>query len=86
MEVLQRNSFFVPEVDIFRGVSAWCKANEDTDDLVLKCVRLPLMSLNDLLFVVRPADLVKPEILLDAIGERTNVRQVNLPHRGQLSK
>ena len=85
VELLQRDSFFAPEVEIFRGVCNWCNANHDKDDLVMKCVRLPLMSVADLLSVVRPAGLVKPDALLDAIAERTNVRSSSLPHRGQLS-
>ncbi|KAJ8912844.1 hypothetical protein NQ315_007976 [Exocentrus adspersus] len=84
VELLQRDSFFAPEVEIFQGVCNWCKVNEDKDDLVMKCVRLPLMSVADLLSVVRPAGLVKPDTLLDAIAERTNVRLSSLPHRGQL--
>lgn len=44
------------------------------------------MSVPDLLSVVRPAGLVKPDTLLDAIADRTNARLSNLPHRGQLSK
>lgn len=84
VELLQRDSFFAPEVEIFRGVSNWCKVNEDIDDLVMKCVRLPLMSVADLLSVVRPAGLVKPDALLDAIADRTNIRLSSLPHRGQL--
>lgn len=86
VELLQRNSFFAPEVEIFRGACAWCRANEDVNDLVMSCVRLPLMSVSDLLSVVRPAGLVKPDTLLDAIAERTNARVSSLPHRGQLSK
>lgn len=86
MELLQRDSFFSPEVEIFRGVCNWCKVNEDKNDLAMKCVRLPLMSVPDLLSVVRPAGLVKPDALLDAIDERTNIRLSSLPHRGQLSK
>lgn len=84
IELLQRNSFFAPEVEIFRGVCNWCKVNEDKNDSVMKCVRLPLMSVADLLSVVRPAGLVKPDALLDAIAERTNIRLSSLPHRGQL--
>jgi hypothetical protein len=83
---LRRDSFFAPEVEIFRGVCNWCNANTDKDDLVMKCVRLPLMNVADLLSVVRPAGLVKPDALLDAIAERTNVRLSSLPHRGQLSE
>lgn len=85
VDLLQRNSFFAPEVEIFRGVCTWCRANDDCDDLVMNCVRLPLMSISDLLSVVRPAGLVRPDALLDAIAERTIVRNSNLPHRGQLA-
>lgn len=86
VELLQRDSFFAPEVEIFRGVCNWCKVNSDKNDLAMKCVRLPLMNVPDLLSVVRPAKLVKPDSLLDAIDERTNIRLSSLPHRGQLSK
>ncbi|CAG9764037.1 unnamed protein product [Ceutorhynchus assimilis] len=84
IELLQRDSFFAPEVEIFRGVCNWCKVNEDIDDKAMNCVRLPLMSVVDLLSVVRPAGLVKPDTLLDAIAERTNCRISTLPHRGLL--
>lgn len=85
MELLQRDSFFAPEVEIFRGVCNWCQVNEDDNDLVMNCVRLPLINVQDLLSVVRPAGLVKPDALLDAIDERTNARLSVLPHRGKLS-
>lgn len=71
-------------MEIFRGVCSWCAVNEDFNDLVMNCVRLPLMNVQDLLSVVRPAGLVKPDNLLDAIGERTNARLSKLPHRGKL--
>lgn len=83
-EVLKRDSFFAPEVEIFKGVCKWCQVNTDTDNIVLSCVRLPLMSVFELLSVVRPAGLVNPDSLLDAIAERTNSRSTSLPHRGQL--
>ncbi|KAJ8942635.1 hypothetical protein NQ318_013348 [Aromia moschata] len=63
VELLQRDSFFAPEVEIFRGVCSWCKSNEDKKGLVMSCVRLPLMSVAELLAVVRPAGLVKPDTL-----------------------
>lgn len=84
MELLQRDSFFAPEVEIFKGVSAWCRVNGDPDNIVMSHVRLPLMSVADLLSVVRPSGLVKPDTLLDAIAERTSSRVINLPYRGQL--
>lgn len=44
------------------------------------------MSLEDLLTVVRPFPFVTPDMLLDAIQEKTNVNSSNLRHRGQLCK
>lgn len=85
-EVLQRDSFFAPEVDIFKGVCIWRQTNNDPDNLVLNSVRLPLMSVNELLCVVRPAGLVHPDHLLDAIAEQNNARHTTLPHRGILCK
>lgn len=84
VELLRRDSFFAPEVEIFKGVAAWCKINKDEDDLVINCIRLPLITVTDLLSVVRPAGLIKSDTLLDAIAERNNSRHSNLPHRGQL--
>ncbi|KAI4466825.1 Galactose-binding-like [Holotrichia oblita] len=84
VELLQRDSFFAPEVEIFKGVVAWCKINKDDDDLVINCIRLPLITVTDLLSVVRPAGLIKSDTLLDAIAERNNSRHSSLPHRGQL--
>lgn len=86
IDLLKRDSFFAPEVEIFQGVLNWCIANDDPGDTVLKCVRLPLMTVTQLLSVVRPASIVKPDALLDAIAERTNARLSSLPYRGQLSK
>lgn len=86
IELLQRDSFFAPEVEIFKGVCKWCSANNDVEDRVKKCVRLSLITVADLLAVVRPAGLVNPDSLLDAISELTNKRLSSLPHRGQLSK
>lgn len=84
VELLKRDSFFAPEVEIFKGVCKWCRHNEVSSDEVIDCVRLSLMTITDLLSVVRPADLVKPDTLLDAIAERTSAKVSNLPHRGQL--
>lgn len=86
VELLKRDSFFAPEVEIFKGVCKWCRHNEVSSEEVIDCVRLSLMTITDLLSVVRPADLVKPDTLLDAIAERTSAKVSNLPHRGQLSK
>lgn len=85
-KVLRRDSFFAPEVDIFRGFCAWRQSNADPENLVLNSVRLPLMSVNELLCVVRPAGYVDPDDLLDAIAEQNSTKHSTLPHRGQLCK
>lgn len=83
---MQRDSFFAPEVEIFKSVCNWRRENNDPGNLVLNSVRLPLMSVPELLCVVRPAGLVDPNHLLDAIAEQNNSRHTTLPHRGQLCK
>ncbi|XP_026471580.1 BTB/POZ domain-containing protein 9 isoform X2 [Ctenocephalides felis] len=84
-EVLLRNSFYAPEIDIFRMVMRWCANNpEKNAEELISCVRLSLIKLKDLLTLVRPIGIVKPEKLLDAIEEKVNVPDVSLPHRGML--
>ncbi|XP_049867338.1 BTB/POZ domain-containing protein 9 isoform X2 [Pectinophora gossypiella] len=91
--LLERDSFFAPEVDIFKAVCNWFTANQQwvkSDagqaqvEKILKCVRLTLMSLEELLTVVRPFALVTPDMLLDAIQEKTQTKSTDLRHRGLL--
>lgn len=91
--LLERDSFFAPEVDIFKAVCNWFSANQTwvkseggqaQAEKILKCVRLTLMSLEDLLTVVRPFSLVTPDMLLDAIQEKTQTKSTDLRHRGLL--
>ncbi|XP_039747160.1 BTB/POZ domain-containing protein 9 isoform X2 [Pararge aegeria] len=90
--LLERDSFFAPEVDIFKAVCSWFNANEQwvksesgmAQEKILKCVRLTLMSLEELLTVVRPFALVTPDMLLDAIQEKTQTKNTDLRHRGVL--
>ncbi|VVC98596.1 unnamed protein product, partial [Leptidea sinapis] len=91
--LLERDSFFAPEVDIFKAVCGWFSANQQwvqseagagQVEKILKGVRLTLMSLEELLTVVRPFSLVTPDMLLDAIQEKTQAKSTDLPHRGLL--
>ncbi|CAK1582357.1 unnamed protein product [Parnassius mnemosyne] len=91
--LLERDSFFAPEVDIFKAVCSWFNANQQwvksengmmQVEKILKCVRLTLMSLEELLTVVRPFSLVTPDMLLDAIQEKTQTKSTELRHRGLL--
>ncbi|XP_031623823.1 BTB/POZ domain-containing protein 9 [Contarinia nasturtii] len=81
--LLQRDSFFAPEVNIFNAVYDWCKNNPNADiETVVSFVRLPLMNLKQLLRVVRPCAILDPDRLLDAIEEQTTSK--NLVYRGAL--
>nr|XP_034839915.1 BTB/POZ domain-containing protein 9 [Maniola hyperantus] len=91
--LLERDSFFAPEADIFKAVGNWFNANQQwvksesgmpQVEKILKCVRLTLMSLEELLTVVRPFALVTPDMLLDAIQEKTQTKSTDLRHRGLL--
>jgi len=77
-------------LDIFRAVCRWIKANQDDEDpevkiKVLSAVRYPLMSLDELLSVVRESQLVSSDNILDAIQLRNTLPSHKLKFRGQLS-
>ncbi|XP_046665658.1 BTB/POZ domain-containing protein 9 isoform X1 [Homalodisca vitripennis] len=87
-ELLERDSFYAPEVDIFRAVVDWAKINGLTSgpelESVLSTVRLQLMTVSELLNVVRPLRLVTPDTILDALTLRTTCRDSALKYRGAL--
>lgn len=98
-DLLQRDSFCVAEVEIFRAVLRWWQHNSSQDETspslgltndeltaVLNSVRLPLMSLSELLNEVRPSHLVSADSILDALKFRTESKDSDLPYRGQLCK
>lgn len=63
-----RDSFCAPEIAIFNAVCEWARKNPDCGASdVLSCVRLPLISLNDLLTTVRSCEFVSADVILDAI-------------------
>ncbi|XP_046452754.1 BTB/POZ domain-containing protein 9-like isoform X2 [Daphnia pulex] len=94
-DLLQRDSFCVTEIEIFRAVSRWWHHNSYDDSVikadatselnaVLNSVRLPLITLSELLNEVRPSHLVSSDVILDALKFRTESRDSDLPYRGQL--
>ncbi|XP_077494297.1 BTB/POZ domain-containing protein 9-like [Amblyomma americanum] len=84
-EMIGRDSFFAPEVDIFRAVCSWAGHNPSVQPRpILDKVRLPLLTVQELLNVVRPTGLVCPNTLLDAIKLRTETRDADRPYRGCL--
>ncbi|XP_015181640.1 PREDICTED: BTB/POZ domain-containing protein 9 isoform X2 [Polistes dominula] len=83
-ELISSDSFYVPEIDIFLTVKEWIAANPDVDPTeVLGKIRLSLISLTDLLSIVRSTKLVSSEAILDAITAITE-RPSELPFRGQM--
>ena len=65
------------------------RINDITNDEcenILNEVRLTLIPTQDLLKVVRPTNLVQPDVLLDAIQSRTESRDMELKYRGYLSE
>lgn len=88
LTVVQRDSFAATEKDIFQALCRWCRHHQDGDHTqeVMSVVRLPLMTLTEMLNVVRPSGLVSPDDLLDAIKTRSESRNMDLNYRGMLSE
>ncbi|RZF39905.1 hypothetical protein LSTR_LSTR010533 [Laodelphax striatellus] len=85
-ELVERDSFFAPEVDIFRAIVEWIRVNKlgagPQRDSILATVRLPLISIVDLLTIVRPHQLIQSDTILDAI--QTTVSRAAVRRRGCL--
>ncbi|KAJ8401182.1 hypothetical protein AAFF_G00387640 [Aldrovandia affinis] len=85
LTVVRRDSFAASEKDIFQALCRWCRHNgEGSAQEVMSAVRLPLMSLTEMLNVVRPSGLLSPDDLLDAIKTRSESRDMDLNYRGML--
>lgn len=78
--MVRRDSFAATEKEIFLALCRWCRQHVEGADTqeVMAAVRLPLMSLTEMLNVVRPSGLLSPDDLLDAI--------MDLNYRGMLSQ
>ena len=92
--VISRDSFCAPEIQIFRAVQSWVKANDGEDVIddgpptsdILSAVRLPLISLNDLFHEVRDSKLYTADVILDAIQHKTECRVNDMDFRGHLGE
>ncbi|XP_039153980.1 BTB/POZ domain-containing protein 9-like [Drosophila simulans] len=83
VEVLRRDCFFAPELQIFLAVWNWSRFNSNVDyESLISYVRLSLINLKDLLQVVRPSGILDPDQILDAINERCTSKA--LPYRAAL--
>ena len=76
--IISRDSFCAAEVDIFKAIDGWSKANPGDIGNILNEIRLELVTIPDLLKVVRPTELIPADILLDAIQSRTEMRDTDL--------
>jgi BTB/POZ domain-containing protein 9 len=82
-----RDSFCAAEIDIFRAVCQWAEQNQGVDPTpILEVVRLPLMSMSQLLNMVRDSGLVSSDTILDAIKLQSECRDMDLKYRGFLCK
>ncbi|XP_073729659.1 BTB/POZ domain-containing protein 9 isoform X1 [Misgurnus anguillicaudatus] len=86
LTVVKRDSFASTEKEIFQALCRWCHQNGDGPEAkeVMSAVRLPLMTLSEMLNVVRPSGLLSPDDLLDAIQTRSESRDMDLNYRGML--
>ena len=85
--MISRDSFCANEINIFEAVREWVEKNPGSDvDDVLSSVRLPLISISDLLNTVRPCKFVTPDRILDAIKSQIESRDIDLKYRGCLLK
>ncbi|XP_010773074.1 BTB/POZ domain-containing protein 9 [Notothenia coriiceps] len=86
LTVVSRDSFAATEKEIFLALSRWCRQHEEGVDTqeVMAAVRLPLMTLTEMLNTVRPSGLLTPDDLLDAIKTRSESRNMDLNYRGML--
>ncbi|XP_071526505.1 BTB/POZ domain-containing protein 9-like isoform X2 [Panulirus ornatus] len=86
--IIGRDSFCAPEVHIFQGVHEWVERNSDLTQEqtqeILSQIRLPLISLSDLLNIVRPTSLISPDQILDALKAKNESRDMDLKYRGYL--
>ncbi|XP_059421742.1 BTB/POZ domain-containing protein 9-like [Carassius carassius] len=86
LTIVKRDSFAASEREIFQALCRWCHHNGDGPETkeVMSAVRLPLMTLSEMLNVVRPSGLLSPDDLLDAIQTRSESRDMDLNYRGML--
>lgn len=84
-ELISRDSFCAPEIEIFNAIREWASQNVNVDPTpILEAVRLPLMPMCELLNVVRDTNLVTADSILDAIKLQTESRDMDLQYRGFL--
>lgn len=84
--IISRDSFSLPEVEIFNVVKEWHEFNriETPKNILIDKIRLPLMKLEEMLKEVRNSNLFDPDTILDAIKTKTESNNMSLKFRGCL--
>ena len=89
IELLSRDSFFAPELEIYIGIRQWTEVNgvpiAECRPLLL-VVRLYLLPLRELLSNVRQSGCYKPDEILDAITIIEHKSPLEVKQRGMLSE
>ena len=84
VNLLKRDAFPEPEIEVFNIAANWCKINKDVDNLVIGCVRFPCLTRNEILNVVRPSKIVDDAKLLNVLTTiENNGTQKTLRFGGQ---
>ncbi|XP_022214079.2 BTB/POZ domain-containing protein 9-like [Drosophila obscura] len=79
-EVLRRDTFAAPEVKIFKALCKWSLFNPSVDiKPMMSHIRLPLMTVQQLISVVQPTAKFELNQIIDAIDQKYTEK--NLPHR-----
>ena len=89
VELLSRDSFFAPEIEIYQGIHQWMEINEvpiDGCKPLLKAVRLHLLPTKELLSNVRHSGCYEPDEILDAITIIEQKKPLDVQQRGMLSE
>ncbi|PAV91422.1 hypothetical protein WR25_06401 isoform C [Diploscapter pachys] len=84
-QLIKRDTFCAPEVNIFETIREWGEAHKDTAGVMhqlLPEIRLPLISQKDLLSIVRPSGLISSDVLLDTIDFKSKSKSTEFIHRG----
>ncbi|KAE9548774.1 hypothetical protein FO519_008012 [Halicephalobus sp. NKZ332] len=84
-QIISRDSFCAPEIEIFKGVVRWMDANPNESsqfEHLVFYIRLSLIKLDDLLNIIRPSGLIPADVLLDAINDQTKKKSSDLVYRG----
>lgn len=69
VKLLQSDSLVLSEVNVFNIVASWRQTNTDTDDLLLKCVRLCWMDIEDIISTVAPTNIYDSKKMVSIANE-----------------